>query len=79
MLTFARLVLFTYKAASWDDIVSYVANVIVRPLCVMLLFAMTARVSLGSEVAATFVIGSAAFAIPWVIRGGMLDGFESER
>ena len=79
MRNFARLSRLAYKAASWNDTVSYVANVMVRPLCVMLLFAMTARVSLGDAVADAFVIGSAAFAIPWVIRGGMLDGFESER
>ena len=79
MLTFARLAYFAYLSASWNNLLTYVANVLIRPLCVMLMFAVTARTTLGADVAAFFVIGSAAYAVPWVIRGGMLDGFQNER
>jgi hypothetical protein len=70
---------FSYLSASWSSPLPYAANVMIRPLCVMLMFAVTARTALGPEVAAFFVIGSSAFAVPWVIRGGLLDGFQNER
>lgn len=79
LTNFARLAYFAYLSASWNNRITYAANVLVRPLCVMLMFAVTARTALGDDAVTFFVLGSAAYAVPWVIRGGMLDGFQNER
>ncbi len=75
-LTQARL---SYRALFWwQSPWPFAANVLVRPLLMITLYALFGRFALGSEASEAFALGMTAFGITFIIGGGVLSSASQE-
>ena len=63
----------------WLNWHAYISNVFIRPVLFVAMFALLGRFAGDREAAEAYLIGMAAYSIPWILLGGLLQSFHYER
>ena len=80
MINFVIQAYYSYKGLfQWLNWPGYTFNVLLRPLMMVIMFTLLGRFAADPERAEAFLIGMAAYSIPLILIGGILQTFFFER
>jgi ABC-2 type transport system permease protein len=80
MLNFLRQAYFSYKGLfMWLNWPGYTSSMVFRPAFQIAIFALVGKFALNPETSQTYIIGMAAYQIPFVMLGGIVQCFTYER
>lgn len=63
----------------WLNWTAYISNVVLRPVLMLLMFALVGKYAADSDAAQAYIIGMIGYAIPVILLGGILQSFVYER